>query len=123
VIGHVGDSRVYHARGGEVRQLTEDHTLRNLQVHRGVASPEQARGHKSPIIRVVGIRDCVEVDTMVVPLAVGDRLLLCTDGLHMYFEGDAALRQLFSLDLQDAGSTAVGYATVAAARTTSRRYS
>ena len=37
VIGHVGDSRVYHARGGAVRQLTEDHTLRNLQVHQGLA--------------------------------------------------------------------------------------
>jgi serine/threonine protein phosphatase PrpC len=110
VIGHVGDSRVYHARGGEVRQLTEDHTLRNLQVHRGVASPEQARGHKSPIIRAVGIRDCVEVDTMVVPLAVGDRLLLCTDGLHMYLEDDAVLRRLFNLDMQEAGSAAVAHA-------------
>ncbi len=109
VIGHVGDSRVYHARGAAVRQLTEDHTLRNLQGLRGLASPAQGRGHKSPIIRVVGIRDCVEVDTMVVPLAVGDRLLLCTDGLHTYLEDDAALRRLFSLDMQQAGSAAVAH--------------
>lgn len=110
VIGHVGDSRVYHARSGAVRQLTEDHTLRNLQVHQGLVSPAQGRRHKSPIIRVVGIRDCVEVDTMVVPLAVGDRLLLCTDGLHMYFDEDAALRQLCGLDLQEAGFAAVAHA-------------
>jgi serine/threonine protein phosphatase PrpC len=110
VIGHVGDSRVYHARGGAVRQLTEDHTLRNLQVHQGLVSPEQARGRKSPIIRVVGVRDRVEVDTVVVPLAAGDRLLLCTDGLHAYLEDDATLRQLFRLDIQEAGAAAVAHA-------------
>jgi protein phosphatase len=110
VIGHVGDSRVYHARGGAVRQLTEDHTLRNLHVNQGLVSPERARGHKSPIVRVVGVRDCVEVDTVVVPLAAGDRLLLCTDGLHAYLEDDATLRQLFRLDVEEASAAAVAHA-------------
>lgn len=110
VIGHVGDSRVYHARGGAVRQLTEDHTLRNLQMRQGLVSPEQARGRKSPIVRVVGGREHVEVDTVVVPLAAGDRLLLCTDGLHTYLEDDATLRQLFRLGIQEAGPAAVAHA-------------
>lgn len=110
VIGHVGDSRVYHSREGAVRQLTQDHTLRNLRVHQSLATPERVYGHKSPVVRVVGLHDCVEVDTVVVPLAVGDRLLLCTDGLHMYLEDDADLRRLLSLDMREASSAAVAYA-------------
>lgn len=110
VVGHVGDSRVYHVSGGAIRQLTEDHTLRNLQVHQGLASPERARERKSPIIRVGGGREHVEVDTVVVPLAAGDRFLLCTDGLHAYLEDDATLRQLFRLGIQEAGPAAVAHA-------------
>lgn len=109
VIGHVGDSRVYHARGDSIRQLTEDHTLLNMRVQQGLVSPEQIRGCKSPITRVIGRRDC-EVDVIVAPLAAGDRLLLCTDGLHEYLEDNATLRQLFCLDVQQAGPAAVAHA-------------
>jgi serine/threonine protein phosphatase PrpC len=110
VIGHVGDSRVYHARGGAVRQLTEDHTLRNLQVRQGLVSREFAPVRRSPITRVVGMHDCVDVDIVIEPLAGGDRLLLCTDGLHEYLEDDATLRHLFCLDMQEAGAAAVAHA-------------
>ncbi len=110
VIGHVGDSRVYLARDGAVRQLTEDHTLLNMQVQQGLISPERARGRKSPVTRVVGGRDCIEVDVMVVPLAEGDRLLLCTDGLHAYLEDEATLDRLFGLDVHAASLAAVAHA-------------
>ena len=110
VIGHVGDTRVYHARDGAVRQITEDHTLRNLRMGQGTVSLKHVRGRRSPVTRVVGMSDCVDVDIVVVPLAGGDRFLLCTDGLHEYLEDDATLRQLFRLDVQDAGPAAVAHA-------------
>ena len=84
VVGQVGDSRVYLARDGTVTQLTEDHTWLNLQVQQGLLTPEQARGRagKNIITRAVGLREFVEVDILVVPVQAGDRLLLCSDGLH-----------------------------------------
>lgn len=110
VIGHVGDTRVYHARGSEVRQLTEDHTLRNMQVRRGSASPPLNRRHKSPVVRVLGGHGCVDVDVIVTPLVAGDRLLLCTDGLHEYLDDDTTLSQLFCLDVREASQAAVACA-------------
>ncbi len=84
---HVGDSRVYRVRRGEVLQLTEDHTLINYKVKHGMmtkAEAEKATG-KNVITRAVGHKDYVQVDTADVDVAVGDRFLLCSDGLHGYF--------------------------------------
>ncbi len=107
VIGQVGDTRVYHARGRSVCQLTEDHTLLNWQVQQGVIGPEHARGRKSPITRALGLRDAVEVDISTCRLMPGDRLLLCTDGLHEHLEPDAVLTRLFQLDVRDAARAAI----------------
>lgn len=88
VVGSVGDSRAYLVRGEQTWQVTEDHTLVQLQMKAGLITPEQAR--KSPrgnvITRAVGPREYVQVDTYVVPLQPGDRYLLCSDGLHGYLE-------------------------------------
>lgn len=110
VIGHVGDSRVYHARGDSVRQLTEDHTLHNWQVQQGALAPEPTRGRKSPITRALGLREVVEVDVYTWRLRPGDRLLLCTDGLHEYFEGAATLTRLLQLDVREAATAAIRHA-------------
>jgi protein phosphatase len=107
IIGQVGDSRVYLGRGGEVRQLTEDHTLVNLQIKKGLVTPEQARGRKSQITRAIGLRDFVEVDVTVLPLQIGDRLLLCSDGLHEYLDSAETLIDLFQLDVRDAAPAAI----------------
>src|SRR5690606_9163171 len=95
VVGQVGDSRVYHASGPTVRQLTEDHTLQSLQVKHGLVRPDRARGHRSPITRALGLHEDVEVDIVTVAVAAGDRLLLCSDGLHEYFESEETLNDLF----------------------------
>jgi PPM family protein phosphatase len=110
VVGQVGDSRVYHARGATVRQVTEDHTLLNLQVKQGLMIPEQARGRRSPITRALGLADELEVDIYAVPVARGDRLLLCSDGLHEYFDREKVLRHLFQLDIRAAAPAAVRHA-------------
>jgi serine/threonine protein phosphatase PrpC len=107
IVGQVGDSRVYLARDGEVRQLTEDHTLLNMQVKQGLVTPEQARGRKSQITRAIGLKDFVEADILAVPLQVGDRLLLCSDGLHEYLDSATTLTDLFQLDPRDAAPAAI----------------
>ncbi len=88
VIGQVGDSRVYQIRGGKAEQITEDHTLIAWQIKQGIISAEEAKmsPHRNVITRAVGNREYVEVDTLVVPTQPGDRYLLCSDGLHGYFE-------------------------------------
>ena len=114
IVGQVGDSRVYLARDGVVSQLTEDHTWLNVQVKQGVLTPEQARRKgttgKHIITRAVGLREFVEVDILVVPVQVGDRLLLCSDGLHAYLDATATLIDLFQLDLREAAPAAIRHA-------------
>jgi serine/threonine protein phosphatase PrpC len=88
VLGSVGDSRAYLVRGDRTWQVTEDHTLVQLQMKAGLITPEQARASPrgNVITRAVGPRDYVQVDTFVVPVQPGDRYLLCSDGLHGYLE-------------------------------------
>ncbi len=88
VVGSVGDSRAYLVRGGRTWQVTEDHTLVQLQMKAGLITAEQAK--TSPrgnvITRAVGPREYVQVVTFVVPVQPEDRYLLCSDGLHGYLE-------------------------------------
>jgi protein phosphatase len=90
IVGQVGDSRVYLVRAGNAVQLTEDHTLIAWQIKQGLITEEEARTspHRNVITRAVGNRDYVEVDTLVLPLEAGDKLLLCSDGLHGYLHAD-----------------------------------
>ena len=80
---HVGDSRAYLVRDGELRLLTEDHTLVQRMVSEGRISPQEAEVHpqKSILTRALGVEDSVDVDEASVEVRPGDRLLLCTDGL------------------------------------------
>jgi protein phosphatase len=86
VTAQVGDSRIYRVREDIVEQLTEDHTLIAWQLKQGLITPAEARRspHRNVITRAVGNRDYVQVDTRLVALQRGDRLLLCSDGLHGY---------------------------------------
>ncbi|MGL4238474.1 PP2C family protein-serine/threonine phosphatase [Tabrizicola sp.] len=85
-VAHVawaGDSRAYLLRGGRLRPLTRDHSVVQEMVDRGELLPEEAESHPEShmVTRAVGGGPDLEVDLVVVPLAVGDRLLLCSDGL------------------------------------------
>ena len=87
-IAHVGDSRIYLARGGKVQQVTEDHTVYNELIKRGKLTKEQIEKvqQKNAITRAVGVYERVEVDTLVIELLAGDALVLASDGLHGYLE-------------------------------------
>jgi serine/threonine protein phosphatase PrpC/CRP-like cAMP-binding protein len=81
---HVGDGRIYIARGGEAHPVTEDHSLVQEQIRAGVLTREQARKarHRNVITRALGAFPSVLVDTLQLELGEGDLLLLCSDGLH-----------------------------------------
>jgi len=81
-IGHVGDGRIYLVRSGEVHQLTKDHTLVDEQ-----PEPTNDAG-RNVITRALGVFPSVLVDFLVFDLDVGDRLVVCSDGLYRYIEAD-----------------------------------
>ncbi len=83
---HVGDSRAYLWRDGELRQLTEDHSVVAELVRRGSLSAEDAEHHphRNVITRALGAEPEVVADTVSEPLRDGDVVLLCSDGLSSY---------------------------------------
>ncbi|MDQ3777911.1 MAG: protein phosphatase 2C domain-containing protein, partial [Actinomycetota bacterium] len=83
VIGHVGDSRAYLIRDGQLDQLTDDHSLVAELVRSGKLTPEEADVHpqRSVITRAVGTEPDVDVDTFAIEGAPGDLFLICSDGL------------------------------------------
>jgi protein phosphatase len=80
---HVGDSRAYLASEGSVRRLTEDHTVTAELIRDGELSEADAVGHphRSILTRALGVAPDVQVDAVRRPVAPGDVLLLCSDGL------------------------------------------
>ncbi len=83
VVANVGDSRVYLFHDGELEQITEDHSLVEDLVREGRLTHEEAKTHpqRNVVTRVLGIDEDVEVDSWQIVPYVGDRLLLCSDGL------------------------------------------
>ena len=83
-IGHVGDSRCYLIRDGEIRLLTKDHTVATQYALAGKITEEEAERHpqRHILTRALGLEASVEVDVYEEPVAAGDRLLLCSDGLN-----------------------------------------
>jgi PPM family protein phosphatase len=82
-LGHVGDSRAYVLRDGELKRLTKDHSLVEELRRQGRLTEEQAEEHpqRSIITRALGPEPEVKVDTMTYPAKDGDVFLLCSDGL------------------------------------------
>lgn len=93
VMAHVGDSRLYVSRADVVHRLSTDHTMARDLVARGLLAPEEVADHPfaGSLTRAVGIQPVVQVDTLVFELRDGDRLLLCSDGLHAYIDSHAWL--------------------------------
>ena len=87
-IAHVGDSRAYLLHKGELQQITQDHSLVANMVASGEITPEEARIHpkRSVITRALGSFADMEADRFDLDVEVGDKLLLCTDGLYSMVE-------------------------------------
>ncbi|MFP4596991.1 MAG: protein phosphatase 2C domain-containing protein [Persicimonas sp.] len=97
-IGHVGDSRIYRVRAGEVEQLTDDHSLINEMIRQGRAKAGDSIPNQNAVTRAVGVREVVEVDTLDIPVDTDDEFLLCSDGLSGYFDDDAQIVELMAGD-------------------------
>jgi protein phosphatase len=97
VIGHVGDSRAYLLRDGNLSQLTSDHSWVNEQVKLGLLTPEQAHRHpmRNIVTRALGNQPHVEVDLLDEEIQPGDVFALCSDGLSGML-GDDAIRDLLA---------------------------
>ena len=97
-ISHVGDSRAYLLRGGDLKPITEDHSLVAELVRSGDLTRAQASEHpqKNLITRALGAEEEVEIDTTVLPIEPGDRLILCSDGLSDMVPEDKMLDLLTS---------------------------
>jgi protein phosphatase len=82
-LAHVGDSRAYLLRAGELSMLTEDHTLVHRMVMEGEITEAEAESHphRSILTRALGVDMNVQIDERDVDVVDGDRLLLCSDGL------------------------------------------
>ncbi len=98
---HVGDSRAYLLRHGELRQLTEDHSMINDLIRMGTMTREDAATsrYRNVITRAVGLYPNVRTDTLHIELIDGDRLLLCSDGLSDMVEPQATLQLLSNPNL------------------------
>ncbi|MET1009382.1 MAG: Stp1/IreP family PP2C-type Ser/Thr phosphatase [Gaiellaceae bacterium] len=92
-IGHVGDSRAYRIRNGELEQLTDDHSLVGDLMRSGRLTPEEADAHpqRSVITRALGTDPDVDVDTLAIEGEPGDLFLLCSDGLTTMVADDDIL--------------------------------
>ena len=99
VVGHIGDSRTYRLRGHHLKQLTRDHSLVQDQIDQGLITLEQARTHsmRNVILRAVGVRPSLEVDTLSGSAAAGDLFMLCSDGLTDMVE-DQVIASVLALE-------------------------
>jgi CRP-like cAMP-binding protein len=103
LMAHVGDSRLYMVRSGQIHQLSEDHSYTSEMVKRGKMTREQARTspYANVITRAVGIQKNVQVDTLMFDMIPGDTYLLCSDGLHGYYDDPNDLAEALSHNEHD----------------------
>ncbi|MGI8953959.1 MAG: PP2C family protein-serine/threonine phosphatase [Nocardioidaceae bacterium] len=98
-LAHIGDSRGYRLRDGDLSQITHDHTFVQSLVDEGRISPDEARTHphRSLILRVLLGADDNEPDLDMVEVQPGDRYLLCSDGLSDMID-DESIREALGLE-------------------------
>lgn len=96
LVGHVGDSRAYLLRDGDLTQVTEDHSLVEELVREGRLSREEAAVHpqRSIITRALGVDESVDVDVYEIDLRPADRILVCSDGLTSMVRDEEIARML-----------------------------
>jgi protein phosphatase len=98
IVGHVGDSRTYLFRDGELRRITRDHSLVQDQLEQGLITQEDAKRHRlrNVVLRAVGIDSSVALDLIKGRMLQGDIFLLCSDGLTDMVDEDSVQETLSS---------------------------
>lgn len=103
-LAHIGDSRAYRLREGDLERLTHDHSWVQFLVDDGKISEEEAayHPHRSLLLKVLNGQPANDPDAALVPVQSGDRLLFCSDGLCGLVDDPVIERLLAQDDLQDA---------------------
>jgi PPM family protein phosphatase len=98
LLGHVGDSRAYRLRGGQLSQITRDHSLLQEQLDAGLLTPEEAAfsNNKNLVTRAVGVEDTVMLELHLHEVQPGDLYLFCSDGLSDMLDDDALCQLLLN---------------------------
>ncbi len=96
--GHIGDSRTYRVRNGQLKQLTRDHSLVQYQIDQGMITPDDAKEHsfRNVIFQAVGMKDNLSLDILKGKTYPGDLFLLCSDGLTDMIDDSLIGQVLFS---------------------------
>lgn len=97
-VSHVGDSRLYIVRNGEIRQVTRDHTLAEQMIEDGLLKVQDLSNtsYNHILTRALGIAEDIQVDHYIESLMIGDIILLCTDGLSDMLGAEEILEIIFS---------------------------
>ncbi|MCP5007656.1 MAG: Stp1/IreP family PP2C-type Ser/Thr phosphatase [Planctomycetes bacterium] len=100
VLGHVGDSRTYLFRQGELKRVTRDHSFIQDQIDHGILTVSEAKKHpyRNVILRAVGVNKKLEIDLIRGKSLPGDIFLLCSDGLTDMVEDLVIQKVLSSAD-------------------------
>jgi PPM family protein phosphatase len=110
-IAHVGDSRLYLLRDNQIYLMTEDHSEVRELVRRGIIRQQQAKTHpnKNVILRALGTRPTVEISFWPnpFPICLGDKFLLCSDGLYELVNDEEIKQSLILSDIHIASSSLV----------------
>lgn len=93
---HVGDSRIYLFRDGELTQISTDHTIVQVLVKRGRITEEEAANHpqRHVLTRAVGVDENLIVDSGSFDVKPKDRILICSDGLTLFIHKDELCKAL-----------------------------
>lgn len=117
LIGHIGDSRAYRIRAGQLTLITDDHTLVNELAKLGQLTPEEAQNHprRNVLTRALGTEPEVAIDIRRIDWMPGDQLLLCSDGLSGLVDEQAMLETMIDpeLDLEQKADRLVELALLA----------
>jgi protein phosphatase len=118
VVVWAGDSRAYLFRGGELTQLTRDHSQVEELIKLGLLAPEQAEEHPAAnvITRAVGVADELELDSEMLAVAEEDMFLLCSDGLYREVDDKAIKAALAAGDCGQSCDTLIEAALAGGAR-------
>ncbi|PRX33529.1 protein phosphatase [Orenia metallireducens] len=103
IIGHIGDSRAYLFRNGNLKQLTADHSYVGELLRNNLISQEEADNHpkKNLLLKALGVKEEIEADLVELELEADDLILLCSDGLTNMLSNDELAKILAEdLDLQ-----------------------
>ncbi|MBE5783846.1 MAG: Stp1/IreP family PP2C-type Ser/Thr phosphatase [Clostridiales bacterium] len=106
LLGHVGDSRAYRLRKGKLEQMTQDHSMVAELLRDGLITKEQARHHphRNVITRALGAGETVDPDIISLDKKLGDKYLICSDGLSEYVSEAEMERILKRTPLEEAAN-------------------